>query len=276
MRSVLRSLLLSCLVLAALRMTCKADQVDVQRALQSLPANSWYDKKEREYIPPRVSQEVDNPLRTHGWKASEKLPTPSQQTGGNSSWRWGNWGLANFMVQVMPWVVFVLMAVVLVVILALLTYYAFRNYMPVYSKRKTVDKAINVDMTRVVDLPFEVTSSQHNPLAEAERLMQLGQFNQALVYLYGYQLLALDQARRIHLQKGKTNRMYLRELRSYPRLRNCLEGTVQAFEDYYFGRHPVQREQFLKVWKQVDEFHQLLSAAEGHVPSPIHSPVVPA
>ena len=105
-----------------------AQEVDAEQAFQSLPSNSWYNKKTKDFIPPKISQEHDNPLRSSGWRAKEKAP--KQPNANNSNWNW----VPNLsgLSQAIPTILFSLMAVVLVIVLALLTYYAFRNYMPVF------------------------------------------------------------------------------------------------------------------------------------------------
>ncbi|MEM7561161.1 MAG: DUF4129 domain-containing protein, partial [Planctomycetota bacterium] len=113
------------------------------------------------------------------------------------------------------------------------------------------------------DLPFEVSKPTHgNPLDEAEALMQAGRLREAIIYLYGYQLLALDQARKIDLQRGKTNRMYVRELQKYTRLKEILTTTMLIFEDAYFGQHEIGLEKFKTAWDLVDEFHHLAASSE--------------
>ena len=85
-----------------------------------------------------------------------------------------------------------------------------------------------------------------------------GDFNRAVVYLYGYQLVQLDKRQQIELAKGKTNRQYLWELRSRREMKNLLEPTVVAFEDTFFGEHDLDRSRFESLWQNVDRFHQLL------------------
>ncbi|MCA9180349.1 MAG: hypothetical protein KDA51_02830, partial [Planctomycetales bacterium] len=97
----------------------------------------------------------------------------------------------------------------------------------------------------------------------AMRAMQAEDFDDAIAFLYGYLLLALDQSRLIHLQKGKTNRMYLLELGSLVPLRQNVEVAMLIFEASYFGKHRVTREQFLAVWQQLESFHQMLQAASA-------------
>ena len=84
----------------------------------------------------------------------------------------------------------------------------------------------------------------------------------AIIYAYAYQLMELDQHHAIELRKGKTNRQYLRELRSQPRLRELLRGTMRAFEDVFFGHHTLSRPQFQRCWDGLEEFRQRLEHLE--------------
>ena len=99
--------------------------------------------------------------------------------------------------------------------------------------------------------------------------MRAGRYNEAVVYLYGYMLLALDQSRKIHLQKGKTNRMYLRELRSEMQLQSIVSKTMLAFEDVFFGRYEIDRGRFEMLWDQRDEFHRLVRPPLEVAASPV-------
>jgi len=236
-------------------------QADAAQALRNFPKNSWYDPVTQQYIPPQVQPADDSPLRQAGWV--EKSPsTPAANTTIDGSWwdwfpTFPNWnGLAEWI----PRLVFALLGLALLIVIGSLTYYSLRSYLPGGVRKKKASQAIEIDPARVLDLPFEVRAVDSHPLAEAERLMHAGDYDAAIVFVYGYLLLALDQSRKIHLQKGKTNRMYLRELGRETRLREILYHTMLRFEDCYFGKHSISREQFLELWVQVDEFHRRLES----------------
>ena len=107
---------------------------------------------------------------------------------------------------------FTLFAIGLLTLLVLLTYYSLRDYLPERLTPQRTSPVINIDPARVAELPFEPKPTGDDPLSAAMRAMQAEDFDDAIAFLYGYLLLALDQSRLIHLQKGKTNRMYLLEL----------------------------------------------------------------
>ncbi|MEO8269009.1 MAG: DUF4129 domain-containing protein [Aureliella sp.] len=230
----------------------------VQRAARSLPINNWYDKQTGEFVLPEVAAADDDPIRTHGNVVDSPPPTPPTSS---TPWNW-NWSLGSF-TQWLPTLMFAVLATGLLILLGLLTYYSLRDYMPQRRTSKRPTKVLDIDPARMVDLPFEPKPTGDDPLSAAERAMQVENYGDAIAYLYGYMLLALDQSRLIHLQKGKTNRMYMRELGNRLSLRENVERAMLTFEASYFGKHRVTREQFLQVWEQVESFHEMLQAASA-------------
>ncbi len=235
-------------------------QTDAEQALRSFRKNSWYDANSKQFVPPKIQPAEDDPLRQNGRTAPPPPVSPASTA--TSRW-WDNLFQSlpdfNWLARVFPTLLFWALGAVLLSVLAVLTYYALRNYMPNHFQRQPATTAIAIDPTRMVDLPFEVDDTvDGHPLAQAERLMQAGNYDSAIIFLYGYLLLALDQSRKIHLQKGKTNRMYLRELRASASLQEILQQAILVFEACYFGKHAVSRSDFLQVWQRIDEFHQLV------------------
>lgn len=241
-----------------------AAQADFEQALDDFPSNRWYDRESGQYLPPQIRPAQDEPLRQVGWKG--ELPAASQTTGQPIDWDWSNWfpDMSGWLGW-LPNLVFVLLGIALVAIVAALTYYSLQGYLPHRSQGSRSMGAIRVDASRVNDLPFEVQTVAGHPLQRAEELMRAGDYDRAIVLLLAYQLLALDQSRQILVQKGKTNRMYLRELQDQVELRLLLLAVVQLFEASYFGKHPIARECFAGVWQQLDEFHRLLSQTPAAV-----------
>ncbi len=110
-------------------------------------------------------------------------------------------------------------------------------------------------------LPLPGARLEGDLLAHARRLYQEGHFGEAILYLFGYQLVELDKRQRIRLAKGKTNRQYLREIGGGGRLRRLVEQTMVAVEDFFFGHHAIDRARFESCWSRLAEFDSL--AAEG-------------
>lgn len=242
-------------------------EIDVEKGLQSVRRAVWYDPETKGYAPPKIAPERDSEIRTGG-KVSEVKASGTEK----SWWDWfsnWNWGGANFFSNFFSWTMLVIIASVLVIAVVALLFYTFRDYLPQGPTAKVAKRGIEIDLARVEELPFDVRAMTMDPLAEAQRLMRAGNYDAAIVYLYGYMLLALDQARKLHLQKGKTNRMYLRELNRVDGgpVRPIVESTMLAFEQVYFGKHPLSAEHFQVVWGQVDEFNRLLHRAAAAEPA---------
>lgn len=234
-------------------------QVDVDEAMQSIGKPPWYDKEADGFQPPTVGELKDNPIRREGWLAKETQKKETTTTTTNNR----TWASAfnNFDGDWFSTIVIVMLATVLIVVVVLLSYHSLRTYMPGRWERTKTQKAIEIDPAKVEELPFEIQEASYdNPLDQAAALMQAGRFNESIIYLYGYMLLALDQSRKIELQKGKTNRMYLREIHNM-NLSAIVEEAMLLFELAYFGKHEITAEQFDHVWRQLDEFHRLATAA---------------
>lgn len=112
------------------------------------------------------------------------------------------------------------------------------------------------DVDRVESLPFQLKQPLADLLSQARREYEAGNFANAIVYLYSYQLVELDKHQLIRLTKGKTNRQYLREVRSRSNLSGLLRDTMLIFEDVFFGNHALERKRFETCWTNLDEFHQ--------------------
>jgi hypothetical protein len=119
------------------------------------------------------------------------------------------------------------------------------------------------DAKRIEALPFRVRSGPLGLLDEARRHYELGDFRQAIVYLFSYQLIEMDKQQIIRLAKGKTNRQYLREVRRRPSLQSLVNQTMFAFEDVFFGDHSLDRARFESCWLRLNEFETLVTQQGG-------------
>jgi hypothetical protein len=128
------------------------------------------------------------------------------------------------------------------------------------ARRRTLSK--EKASWQIEQLPFDLAPENLDLRGEAQRLLETGDFRQALIYLYGYQLAYLDQHHLIQLERGKTNRQYLSQLRSEPHLRALFEQTMVLFEDVYFGGRDVTRSQVNAGWERLDEFARHLEAQQ--------------
>ncbi len=153
-----------------------------------------------------------------------------------------------------------LLVLVFVGIIAALIYYFMRNS-DVAAGATTEAASAPSEADRIENLPFPVRRPQGDLLDEARRQYEAGNYNEAIVYLYSYELVQLDRHQHIRLAQGKTNRQYLREVRPQANLCSLLERTMVAFEDVFFGHHPLSREQFEVCWNSLDRFHSSVETA---------------
>src|SRR5262245_28291486 len=211
----------------------------------------WYDRGQddvrRLHAVPRDAADSRN--RASNW---EKTPGTG---GGRRMPRFSLFGSA------LQWLGLTLLVVLLGVIAFLIAKTFLREEVSDQAVlRKVIESARDVD--RVEALPFHVRKPSGDFLSEARRLYEAGEYSEAIIYLFSYQLVQLDRQHLIRLTKGKTNRQYLRELRQRPALRAILDTTVVLFERAFFGRKTLTREQFEEAWRQLEAFHGEISIQE--------------
>ena len=162
-------------------------------------------------------------------------------------------------IELMAWLG---LALVLAVIIALLVWSFLAN-----ESRSDLPPEDDVDedrrrqIDRLEALPFQVKRPDADLLAEARRHYEQGNYGEAIIYLFSHQLVQLDKSQHLTLDKGKTNRQYLRELGAIDGLRDILEQTTLAFEHVFFGRHKLPRERFEACWSELSRFDRLLQRA---------------
>ncbi len=191
----------------------------------------------------------------------------------NLSWLWDwmagwNWrSLLRMPTTIWGWFT----RIALVLMLALLVYLMFRliRRWGVFSAKSEAQRGKSKgrtsgeegDADRIEALPFPVRRGRLDLLDEARSHYQQGNYRQAIVYLFSFQLVCLDREQIIRLTKGKTNRQYLREVGPRRALGRLVEQTMVAFEDVFFGNRHLDRARFESCWSRLDEFETL--AAEG-------------
>lgn len=236
-----------------------AAQLDAQssgkRAL-SRGSFPWYDSdadrlKRIQVVPPD-----DDFLGRHSnWKRDKKPQTPNARTNRNRG------SAFSEAMQVLVWV---LASILLTVIIALLIW-AFLNRQQKSAQGDAAfgeeTPAAEVQVDRIEELPVPINAVHGDLLQQAKAHYAQGNLRDAIICLFSYKLLQLDNQHAIHLERGKTNRQYLRELRTRPRLRELLEGTMIAFEDVFFGNHVLTNDRFETCLSQVDEFQQAIRGA---------------
>lgn len=244
-------------------------EVDADKAMRSLGSSSYYDKSQDGFASPSVRAAKDNSIRVEGWRI-ESQPEGSWLRFWDNLWdgvdsfgRWsGGTGLGGVSGDFFSAFVITLLAIVLLAVVGTLIYFSFRDYMPTRRSRSEKGRtSVRIDPMKAADLPIDVRRKiSSDPLSEVKALIEAGRYRDAAVMLYAYELLALDNTRLIELEKGKTNRGYLKELVGRAGLQDILATTIEIFEDAYFGDLDIERSRFMKAWERLPEFHELLPA----------------
>ncbi|MEZ6114136.1 MAG: DUF4129 domain-containing protein [Pirellulaceae bacterium] len=224
--------------------------VEATRDALNGPVNfPWYDAETDSLRRINVREQRDDAAAN---RASKWEATPS---GGGAAAPTGNYSFDWLASLAKAFIVVI--GVLLAVGLVWLLIWAFLKGEAALAKAagKEEDEEVEeTDVERIERLPFQVDRPQTDLLGEARRQYEAGNFAEAVIYYFSYQLVQLDKHHWIRLAKGKTNRQYLREVRQQAALREMLEATMFAFEDVFFGHHPLSRDRFENVWRRLDEF----------------------
>ncbi len=170
---------------------------------------------------------------------------------------WKPWRLPRFRLD---WLVWGLVAVLLVASIYFLLRIAWMAGFKRTPRPKTQPAGV-LEPERIEALPFMGERPRGDLLGEARRHYQLGNYSEAIIYLFSYELVELDKNALIQLAGGKTNRQYLRETSRVQPLRTLLELTVTTFEGVFFGGRQLDRSGFEACWEQLPEFENLVMRA---------------
>lgn len=209
----------------------------------------WYDTAAKRIRPVPPASEPERP------KPSDWEWISGTSNSSSSSWEW--------VAEVLQWIAWA----VLLLVFAVLLYLPLRRLLyppPADSPlHATPDARPRSEIDSIEQLPFQVPVAQSDLLGEARRCYDAGRYRDAMIYLYSYQLVQLDQHHKIHLSKGKTNRQYLHEVAQHARLRELLAQSVRLFEEAFFGHYELERERFEAAWSHLDEFQGLARQVTG-------------
>ncbi|SMP63416.1 protein of unknown function [Neorhodopirellula lusitana] len=223
----------------------------VTPATPTVTDSVWFDSDAGTLMPIElVDERTDTMNRDSRWtpkppSTPKAAAAPPVTTGAGTSW--GSLSIGNLF----GWLLLGLLMAVLIGALV----YVFANSS--FDFRSETDQQTLVNhhrldeqtKQRIAELPAELRDTDVNPRTELERLMQRGDFDRAIIFLFGHQLLLLDRASWLRLSRWKTNRQYVRETQSsQPAAGQLLGKTVDSFEQSYFGRHSLTREQFDVLW----------------------------
>ena len=150
----------------------------------------------------------------------------------------------------------ILLIIGLLIFLSVVGFIIFRSgfRFRVVTSKSTDKSVLEREKAKLLDLPFEVEQTMFGLLAQAERYRAAGDYSKAVIYLFSHALVEMDGARCIRLERGKTNRVYLRELGDRDQLRGFTNQLVVAFEYAFFGKHVLSQEAFERIWQQLPAF----------------------
>ncbi len=276
-RQPMRAFVLAMFVIAisAIAPVSCADEGSALPTDDALPSTAWYDSESGSLVPITVNERIDDSAnRQSRWlpkpkklarPAAKTNPATTPKTGGGTTTGTGLWGTDMTIGNLFGWM---LLALTIAVTVGLIVY-AFskaeielgKTKSPAQVNHSAPDQQM---VERMKHLPAELRRTDVNLRTEAERLMNEHQFDQALILLYGHQLLMLDQAGSLRLTRGKTNGRYVRETRSADSESGVhLQQTVSAFERSYFGRHAISQNEFAALWESNQQLEQRLVDQQG-------------
>ena len=256
---------MQCLVvftLFSLSIDARAD-LEESFAADALTDTAWFDADNRSVRPVTVKPSVDDSQnRDSRWlpkakRVPAKKKAPATPAGGGGGG--GVMGSGLTIGNLFGWF---LLAMIVVTIISFLVYAFSKAEIDLVSggSASAGSRGLSPDeqtIERMKHLPAELRRTDVNMRSEAERLMNEGKYDQAIILLFAHQLLLLDFAGILRLNRGKTNGKYVRETRSVDQeLGKMLRHTTTAFEKSYFGRQSIDAQEMTFLWEQ----NQLLEA----------------
>jgi len=209
---------------------------------QSWDPYPWYDPQSDSLRPVKSSRSDTNKDRKDKNDQAEEEPVRPTRFGGP--------------VQALAWLL-------LAAVLGALVYLLIRAWLQMDFRRKEKDKPADRrrsddDRRRIEALPNPAAVEQSELLEAIRRYAEQGNFRDAMVLLFGYQLVQLDRHQYIRLARGKTNRQYLRELGRESPLHAMLEHSMVVFEDVFFGNYAIDRARFEPCFASIAQFDAIL------------------
>ena len=196
---------------------------------------SWYDSSNDQFKP--IS--IPDYRWLDDWFASE---SSNDSASGDFS---------STAVRVLLWTLVIIMAITLIVFLIR----AFID-IPLPAPPENLSRGPRISKKQLEALP-EVAREITDFLAETRRLAKQGDFSQAMIYFYSWQLITLDDHDVIELQNGKTNRQYLQESKkNCPSILKSFKDSIKLFEDSIYGGIVLTKDQFQNVWDNREHFLQ--------------------
>lgn len=228
-----------------------------QKVLQKGTDTSWYSAESGERVvrSPKTRNRIDARDRHDVLEQSSGTSYRSGSTG-SSIWE----DFFEFVFSV--WSYLILGALVLFLLIALFFALQRSGFFLTRSKQsKSMDLAER-DRLKVTDLPFDLEQTQVGLLAQADEYRRRGDYAKAMIYLFSHLLVELDSSGLIRLERGKTNRSYLRELASHERIRAYMHLAVRWFEHVFFGKNAMDSAAFDRLRERVPELENWMKGRE--------------
>ena len=230
----------------------------------ALSTTIWFDAEQNSLKPVDVNPQVDDSLNRNSRWLPKPPPVKTSQGPNLQNTPQGNPGgaptggttLFNSGLSALNLLGWLTLGIIVVAGVAAIFYVLSRVETQTNKIKKSGTSALSgktpdeQTLERIKHLPKELRRTDVNLRSEAQRLMQAAQYEQAIILLFAHQLLLLDRYGILRLNRGKTNRKYIRETRATnEQVAHCLEATIAAFERSYFGRHKINRIEFAEMWQ---------------------------
>ncbi len=250
----------ACLVFAGAEPSQPAENSQV-RAVAAKETFPWYDA-DSGGLKPILSQ----PDLGGGWLASvgdwfgRKLAWVPQMFRRLGRWLSGlnGWqirGVAGLGDLIAIGLVLLVLAILVVILMEML-----RRYRPTVAAPVAGSVVLRAgEGSRIEGLPADAGFDATDPWAEAARRRARGDHAGAIVYLFAYQLLALDRLSMIRLIPGRTGRQLVKSVGDR-QLRGWVEPTLRLFEAVYYGHRSPSPEAFEAAWTDAEAFQQRVAS----------------
>ena len=249
------------------RPVCAATDSIASPSAGALQDTIWFDAERESIVPVAVKPREDDSLnRDSRWLPKPervRVPDAPATTAGGGTGAAGSptgwFGTDLTLGNLLGWLLLVTLVTAAVLAIAYALSKSDFDFASRPNSRSRLQARTPDQQTieRMKHLPAELRRSGVDFRSEAARLMEASQFDQAIILLFAHQLLLLDRAGLLRLNRGKTNRRYVRETRDADRtLAGYLQETATAFERSYFGRHSIDREEFARLWKDNETLEQ--------------------
>lgn len=154
----------------------------------------------------------------------------------------------------------ILLFVVLLALLLIGLYYAYRAYAPT-TRAAPIQSKVGA-AAHVGGLPVGLQIDLTDPLGEARRLRAAGDYAAATLCLFVHLLITLQETQYIRLAPGKTGRQLVRSITD-GWIRARVEPTLRLFESSYYGHRLPSESAFEYAWTQAELLEERFGRGAG-------------